>query len=213
MTLEECLEHTCKRVLRDINVPSLWSDDVRVRYANEGLAKIAERTHFLVDDSNYTVDLEAGEPRYELADDVKLVHSAKLKGYIGYLATCTESRIPNIDTNSRPTAFTCDAATGTLHFFPTPDTSYEAVLRVTRLPKKLKLNDANAEIELPEEWCLILADWVGYRCFAEDDADGRNDQAADRCQARFYQGLKDIKAAVYRLKMGNASQARGKRVK
>ena len=44
MTLEEFPEHTCKRVLRDINVPPLWSDDVRVRYANEGLAKIAELT-------------------------------------------------------------------------------------------------------------------------------------------------------------------------
>lgn len=213
MTLEEFLEHTGKQVLRDRAVPPLWSDEVKVRYANEGLAKLAERTHYLVDDSNYTIDLDAGESRYDLASEVKLVHSAKLTGYFGYLATCTESRIPNAEMATRPQAFSCDAATGSLHFFPTPETTYEAVLRVARLPEKLNLGNLDSEIELPEEWCLVLADWVGYRCFAEDDADGRNDQAADRCQARFYQGLKDIKAAVYRLKMSNASQARGRRVK
>ena len=213
MTLEEFLEHTRKHVLRDFAVPPLWPEEVRVRYANEGLAKLAERSHFLVDDSNYTIDLEADESHYDLANDVKLVHSAKLTGYFGYLATCTEASIPNSTTSTRPLAFSCDAATGSLHFYPTPDATYEAVLRVARLPKKLDVDSQQDEIELPEEWCLILADWVGYRCFAEDDADGRNDQAADRCQARFYQGLKDIKTAVYRLKMGNASQARGRRVK
>lgn len=213
MTLEELLDHCRKQVLRDISTPPLWSHDVMVRYANEGLAKLAERTHYLVDDSNYTLDLEAGESRYDLESDVKMVHSVKLTGFIGYLATCTESRIPNVETGSRPTAFSCDAATGILHFFPTPESTYEAVLRVSRLPKKLDVDAQDDDIELPEEWCLILADWVGYRCFTEDDADGRNDQAADRCQARFYQGLKDIKAAVYRMKMGNASQARGRRVK
>lgn len=213
MTLEEFLEHTRKHVLRDLNTPPLWSEDVRVRYASEGLAKIAEKAHHLVDDSEYTVDLTAGESSYDLDSDVKFVYSAKLTGYLGYLATVTESTIPNHVTSSRPAGFSCDAATNTLHFYPTPDATYEAVLRVARLPAKLDVDNQDAEIELPDEWCLILADWVGYRCFSEDDADGRNDQAADRCQARFYQGLKDIKAAVYRKKTGNASQARGRRVK
>jgi hypothetical protein len=212
MTLKEFLEFTRNDFLRDTSVPYKHSDAMLVRYANEGLARLAARAHILVDDDR-ELDLEADESLYELDADIKHVYGVRLPGITDPLQVSTENWTPNDGIKTQPSRYVMDRATQSIRFYPIPDGDYTAIMRVARLPKKLDLADKDAEIELKAEYELVLSDWVAFRAFGSPDADGYAPGESDKAKVRFYEGLSAIKRDEYRQRFGNTMRAHGARVK
>ena len=129
------------------------------------------------------------------------------------LAPATENWTPDNTLSTMPTRYTLDRKTNSIRFYPVPDGAYTAILRVARLPAALTLDDLEAEPELDEAYQIGLMDWAEYRCFTHDDADGRNDMAAEKAQHRFDEMVSRAKHDLYRLRMGNQPRAHGNRVK
>ena len=212
MTLADLLDYTRKHVLRDTGKPPLFPDDLVIKFLNEGLRKIATRTHMLVT-ATEELDLSANEAFYDLDPGVVFVYGVRLDGYTGYLADCTESVVPNYELVSRPTAFTTDGETQSIRFFATPDQDYTAILRVAKLPSVLSEDDLEAEVEIKQQYELLPAEWAGYRCMSLPDADGFAPGVAEVAKRKFLEGVSDIKFDEFRLKTGHNQRVHGRRVK
>lgn len=212
MTLSDLIDYTRKHVLRDNAVPPLWPDDLIVAYLNEAQQKVASRTHELVL-ADREVSLSADEALYPLDPDVVQVYNARLSDYFERLVPLTENWTPVLQITSRPTHYNTDRETQTITFYPTPDTAYTAILRIARLPVALTLDNIEAEPEIKAQYHLHLADWAAYRCFGNDDADGRNDGAAANAEKRWNLFISEVKRDEYKLRTGHGMRAHGDRVK
>lgn len=212
MTLSELLDYTRKYVLRDMRKPYKWEDVVVVQRLDEAQKKAAIKTHsFVVDDRELYI--EPDEAVYALDDDIVHVYSARFDGSTTRLQASTEGWTPNDLTKSQPSRYTLDRRTQSIRFYPIPDDYYTLILHVSRLPATLTLDGLNDDVELKDQYQLCLADWVAYRCFNDDDADGLNADAAARAKGRFYEAIGDIKRDEYRLRTGQTPRAHGQRVK
>lgn len=212
MNTGELLDHTRVNVLRDVIRPYIFSDDLVVAFLDEGLKKVAVRTHSFVE-ATRELQIEAGEDTYALDDDIVFIHSARLAGYAGRLLPVSEFWTPDDSTSQRPTRYTTDKETQSIRFYSAPDQAYTAILRCATLPKTLSLDALDAEISLKPHYQLALADWAAYRCLTLNDVDGRNDDAADRARTRFFEQVNEVKRDVYQLKTGPAQRVHGRRVK
>lgn len=213
MTLSELLRFTRYNKLRDRATPPLWSDETIVTYLDEAQDRFARATDSLVDD-DIEIDLSSGESVYDLDREVVFVYSAYFVGYeYERLGPSTENWTPDTTMSTRPTRYTLDRKTNTIRFYPVPDGAYTAVLRVARLPETLSVDNLEATPELDESYQIALMDWAVYRCFTHDDADGRNDMAAEKALGRFNEMVSKAKHDLYRLRMGNQPRVHGNRVK
>lgn len=212
MNTGELLDHTRKHVLRDTVVPYLFSDDLVIAFLDEGLKKAAVRTHSFVTASR-EMSISKGEDTYPLDDDVAFAYSVRLEGYAGRLLPVSEMWTPENFTEQRPTRYTTDRETQSIRFYPAPDQDYTAVLRCATLPRTLSVDSLDYEIPLKPHYQLALADWVAYRCLSLNDVDGRNDDAADRARAKFFEQVNEVKRDGYQLKTGPAQRVHGRRVK
>lgn len=211
MTLDDLLAVT-RSLLRDHASPPLWSDEIIVMYLNEAQERVARLTHSFVI-VNRELEIDATDDIYPLDDDVIYVYSVRLDGYPGRLTGSTEGWTPESGNASRPTRYTTDVETQSIRFYSAPDKDYTAILRAAVLPKKLSVDDLDAEIELKTQHQLALPDWAAYRCYTHDDADGRNDMAAEKAKRRFEECLSEVKRDNYRLSTGHGQRANGLRVK
>jgi hypothetical protein len=212
MTGNDILDHTRKYVLRDFSVPPLFPDSLVLSYLDEAQQRVATRVHTFVT-STREVSISAGEYLYDLDEDIVHVYSARLDGIVDPLTTSTESWTPNDTTVSRPSRYTTDTETQTLRVYPIPDAAYTLILRVARLPQTLTLDNLDDELEISPRYQLALADWAAYRCFSNDDVDGRNDGAAEKALARFNMAIGEYKRDEYRLRTGHLQRVHGNRVK
>lgn len=212
MTLSELLNYTRRYVLRDRAIPPIWPDELIVSYLNEGQQRAAARTHAFVV-SEREVPLSADQALYPLDPDIVQVYSATIVGYFEKLVPLTETWTPALSMSRRPSHFNTDRETQSITFYPTPDVDYTAVLRVAHLPVTLTLDDIDTEIDLKPQYQLALADWAAYRCFGNDDADGRNDGAAKTAYERFHATINEFKRDEYKLRTGHGMRAHGDRVK
>lgn len=212
MTLSALLDYARKYVLRDTSVPPLWRDEVVVQRLNDAQRKVAVRVHAFVED-DWEIALYAGEANYPLDPATKFVYTVRLDGYPSRLTRSTESWTPDDGISTRPTRYTIDRKTRSIRFYPTPDDDYLAILRVARLPVDMSLDALDAEIELPDEYQLMLVDWAAYLCFSDDDADGRNDLAADRALKRYQERVSTYLHDEYHARTGQLAHVRGNRVK
>lgn len=211
MTLDDLLRVT-RNLLRDGVQGRIHEDEDIVLYLNDAQNKLAIRTHSFVSADN-PLGLTDGIDLYPLDTEVLSVYSCTIEGFYGRLRRRTEVWIPDGLMKSRPVEFDTDKETQSIRFNPTPDQDYTALLRIARLPAALTLDDNNAECEVRPHWQLALCDWAAYRCFSTDDADGRNDNAANMAKARFDTATNEIKRENYQAKTGPSSRARGNRIK
>ena len=213
MTADDMVRFTRYNLLRDRSVPPLWPDDVVVRYLSEGQDRFARLTDSLIADDT-EIDVVSGEDTYELDRSIIFVYAAHFVGFEGErMQPATEGWTPDTIVSSRPTRYTLDRATNTIRFYAIPDQDYTAVLRIARLPADLTLDDLAAESEIDQSYQDALMDWAAYRCFTHDDADGRNDKAAENALRRFNEMVNRAKQDNYRLRMGFQARAHGQRVK
>jgi len=211
MTLDDLLRVT-RNLLRDGVQGRIHEDEDIVLYLNDAQNKLASRTHSFVSADN-PLGLTDGIDLYPLDTEVLSVYSCTIEGFYGRLRRRTEAWIPDGLMKSRPVEFDTDKETQSIRFNPTPDQDYTALLRIARLPAALTLDDNNAECEVRPHWQLALCDWAAYRCFSTDDADGRNDNAANMAKTRFDTAINEIKRENYQAKTGPSSRARGNRIK
>ena len=213
MKADELLSFTRYNKLRDKAIPPLWKDDTLLLYLNEGQDRLAAQTDYFVDDE-VEIALSSGTDVYDLDPAVCMVYSVRLEGYeFVRLQPATEGWTPDCTYTSRPSRYTLDRATNKLRIFPTPDTDYTAILRVARKPEALSLDTLDVDCELPDDMLIAVMDWAAYRCFTEDDADGRNDMAAEKAFQRYNEAMNRFKRDNYRLRMGFGARAHGQRVK
>lgn len=213
MTTDELISFTRYNKLRDRAVPPLWPDDVVVVYLNEAQQRLATMTDSFVEE-NRELEITAGQRVYPLDSDIVFVYAIQLAGYPGErLQPSTEGWTPDDNVASRPTRYTLDRAMQSIRFYQIPDQDYTANLRIARLPAPLSLDSLDATPELPEQNEHALMDWAAYRCFTHDDADGRNDTAAEKSLQRFNEHMNKIKRDNYRLRTGFQARAHGQRVK
>jgi len=165
-------------------------------------------------EENRALEITAGESVYPLDSDIVFVYAVQLAGYPGErLQPATEGWTPDDNVANRPTRYTLDRATQSIRFYQIPDQDYTANLRIARLPAPLSIDSLDATPELPEQNEQALMDWAAYRCFTHDDADGRNDMAAEKSLQRFNEHMNKLKRDNYRLRMGFQARAHGQRVK
>lgn len=215
MTGQELLDYTRNHVLRDTSVPPLFDDTVLCLGLSEAVAKLATAAHMFIDD-DVELEIDSGDITYALNANVKMVYSVRLDGFTGYLGADTENRMPSPGPSSKPSRYCLNRRAGkvaSIRFDVTPDQDYLAVLNVARLPAAITVDNLEDDIEVPDEYQLVLADWASFRCLTGDDVDGRNDKAADKAEARFVKGVNEVKRNLYRLRMGNNARAHGDRVK
>lgn len=212
MTGQELLDYTSKDLLRDFRTPPLFSAALVVQYLSEGQQRLVERTHAYVE-ADRPLEITTGESLYPLDADIAFVYQVRLDGFYNNLVDVTESWTPTDTSLRRPDRFMTDTATQSIRFYPAPDTDYTAILRVAKLPAAITLDNLDDELELKERYQLIIADWAAYRCWGNDDVDGRNDGAAQNALAKFNMGVNEIKRNEYRLRTGHLQRAHGDRVK
>lgn len=211
MTLDDLIQAT-RDLIRDTKMKYLYSDDELVRGLNEAQNRVATLTNEFVT-STRRLNLEPAIDLYPLDSDILTIYGVTLDGYYGRLTPSTEIWTPDGVSLARPTRYTLDKEQQTIRFYQIPDQSYTAILRCTRLPVPLTLDDSGVECEVRAHRQLMLCDWAAYRCFSTDDADGRNDLAAKQALLRFNQKINEAKRENYQAVLGAAPRARGDRIK
>lgn len=211
MTLNDLLDLT-RSLLRDTSAPYLWSDDLLTTYLNEAQEKIARATYAFVREDEALAILSAVDT-YDLPDYVLMVFRVQLDNEYPPLGASTDGWTPATTETGRPTRYATDSQAQQIRFWPIPDQAYSAILRIARMPTALTLDDPEVDCELQARYQLPLADWAAFRCFTHDDADGRNEQAAQRAKARFDEAVQDHKQDLYKLRVGSATRVGGNRIK
>lgn len=206
MTLGELIQYLRSELLRDKEQPYLWSDSALTRYLNEAQDQFARRTHWLVDEeSSFTVlETEVGEQVYSLDPRVVFLY-AVYNDEGRALRDGPRRQMSNQPGAAKPTAFTCDAATGKLRLYPAPDAVYTLYLRVARTPLQPLVNDADAP-EIPEEYHLALCDWVAYRALRNNDVETIQMAPADAFRASWELSVRDAKREVVRMSAGRSAR-------
>ena len=197
--------------LRDIRKPRKWSDDVKVRYLNEAQDKLS-RALFVTIRSDEPLSVGAYEDFYELDENIHHVFRVWGKD-VGVLQPSTDGWTPPSEQLGTPARFVLDSATQTLRLWPIPTLDTELIMRVSRSPKALSENALDEDCEIPDQFQLALIDWAAYRCFTHDDADGRNDNAAQLAKDRYSAAVREYKQNLYRFRTGNANRVGGNRIR
>lgn len=206
MTLGELIQHVRKHMLRDVEKPYLWPDDLLRAFLNEAQDQFARRTHCLIDEeSSFTVlETEVGERVYRL--DPRVVFLYAIYNDDGRpLRDGPRRQMPIQPGEAKPTAFTCDTSTGRLRLYPAPDAVYTLYLRVARKPLQPLVNDDDVP-EINEEYHLALCDWVVYRALRNNDIEAVQMTPADTFRASWELSVRDAKRDVVRMNAGHSAR-------
>ena len=200
MTVLELVEYTRGEVLRDNVPPYLYDEDALVMYANEGLARMARRTHVFVDE--FSIVTEAGTRRYPVKEGTIHVQSV-IEPSGRSLTPFTRRTKPRL-WEGCPTAYSTDSAQRQITLHPTPDQAYEMLVTRAYTPPRLDLSD---EIPLAYDHAVLLADWIAHRALRNNDPDGSNTVAADQFERAWQMGLQEMKRDVIRYAAGDNPSA------
>ena len=192
MNLEELIETTASQFLDDRtellegDSDDLWSDDLLVKFFNEGQRLLCRRSWVLIDTGNAkagVITLVEDKTTYALHKSVLRVIYAVVEGEETTLTRYHESELldpptqflENFDidrasttTPGAPLAIATDAGTRKLRVYPPPgedQTGTRLLLKVARMPVcMLSLEEMTASPEVPEEYHLGLCEYAAGRC-------------------------------------------------
>lgn len=196
MEVADLLQYVRTEHLRDVVTPYLFSQESLLMYCNEALSKMARATHvFTEEEVMQTVD---GQRQYDAPGGTVYVRGVTTPHGIP-LAPYTRRIKPHIH-RGRPCAFSMDAAQKRMTLHPTPDREYDLLVEYAYLPPQLEMDD---DIPLPDDYALLLGEWMTYRALRNNDPDGSNTLAADIFQRAWLEGLRDMKREGIRYAMGD----------
>lgn len=217
MTLQEMLGELRGPLLRDVSgalstdeEDLLWTDEVLVRYINDGYQRFCERSMILEDATSpeaTQIVLQEGVLSYPLHKSVISVASAVLDGKALRKASTNQSQGhlpevigfgPGIVSSYRGvSAYLPDYNVGTFHVVGTPteaDTGKIINLRVVRLPLvPLTLDDVAASPEIPMQYHLDILEWAAFRALRNHDNDAENMAKASAHSTRFERAVEEAK--------------------
>lgn len=178
----------------------LWTTKTLVRYLNDAQVRWASGSLTLRDGDTpevVEVALEEGERCYSLHKSVRAVISARYdtqrhdlirSGHCLLQGECTrydDAFDVNSCSTGAPLAYTTDErldmqtdAGVVLTIYGTPGEDQDGKiirLRTARLPlRKLTPNKLNAQLEVPDEYCLDMLGWAAFRALSTSDIDGHS---------------------------------------
>lgn len=202
MTGAELLAYTRTDVLRDAATPYLWSDSLVYRRLSEAQAIHARRTYSIIDETT-TLTTEAGVAVYENEATTLFILSATMSTSAADLRNYTRKAIPShlLTSTGEPRIYTLDEATNKIRLYPVPDAVYTVNLRIARLPATSISSITSPEIQT--RYHLDLAEYVAWRCLADNDTDGQADKSSERHRIDWEQRVSDTKRELYRMQLGN----------
>ena len=204
MTVEDLLQHTRARYLRDEEAPFLWSAAELLLYLNEAENTFARRTHILMDDTSDFTSLTtvARQSRYPL--DSRIVYVSEVYDSDGHLMrNVTRSKLPRSLHERKPKMYTLDAAMSSIRLGPIPDGEYTLEMVVARKPLA-PMTSSWSTPEIPEEYHLALCDYVAYKALRNNDTEASNTTAAENFRAAWEMSLAQAKRDAYHLRAGSA---------
>jgi hypothetical protein len=207
MNLGQLVEHVRLYYLRDTESPYLWPAKELVRYFNGAQDIFARHTHCITDsESDFTlISTTASKNNYRL--DPRIVYVYEIyNGYGRRMNRSNRQKIPTATNQGVPTAYTLDAGSSVLRFWPTPDAVYEYKLVVARRP--LRDMAATHDVpEIPEEYHLDLCDYVAYMAVRNNDTESSDVQAGGNFRDDWERKLLDAKRHFYHLRGGSNQHA------
>lgn len=204
MKTGELLDHLAAHVLDDRaemlngSPDELWSDEVLIRWLNEGARELCRKAWVLEDVAHPTagtIALVAGTKEYALHASVVRVLSARLSDTDVDLLPVAYDRIrpqmdaltplddflyptyPYVEPSNRPQVYATQVATRRIRVRPAPDATTVAaapslLMRVSRMPiVELAASEPNREPEIPAEFHLSLTDYAAWRALTIPAAD------------------------------------------
>lgn len=204
----------------------LWSDDLIVRFLNEGVRLLARAAWNIIDEGNATagaITLATGVATYALHKSVLRV----------IMATPTDQSWPlwhtsdvalrsprpyddepfdinnlSIANPGRPVAFSTDGGTRMLRVFRTPSVTENGLvinLKVARLPvATLTLDDTSVGPETPDDYSLSICDYAAGRCLLQPNVDGQQKTTGRELITAFNDLMKDARRDRQRAENGPA---------
>ena len=193
-------------VLQDKAAPYMWSDATLIAYWNEGKSKFSLDTHYFTRKTE-TIDLISDEDTYELPLDTRFIYSVRIGDRV--LVQATISQLAVQSDSADVVAYVLDAQPGYITFYPMPKEDAVANMIIAGEPEDLDIAALTAEVDMPKQFLLAPCEWVYYRCYGHNDADGANPQASELALKRFQRFTADMKAEIFRRNNGPLPMARG----
>jgi hypothetical protein len=192
MNLEELID-TTRQEIREVTSPSLFTDELLTRYANDAVNEACRRARLLIDSTTVEICLltfDANDPMAELDQRIIFVRRAKIVGQTRPLSRTVHRELDSErsgwedETNSIPSHFVTDWQTGYLRLYPTPTATLDVALTVVRLPLAAMVKDADTP-EINARYHDSLIHWMKYRCYLTKDADIYDKDEALKCLGLF----------------------------
>lgn len=201
-TTDELVLHVQEETLRDFANPVLFSESGLRRYMQEAFHLFCRHTHYFTELREFF--LVAGERCHTLPANTLHIRQVFYPESGVYLTPFTRRAKPAAFIG-RPQAYSTDSAQRVLRVYPAPDVDYIVELDRAYIPT---LNcSTNVEIGLPDDYCLLLGDWMAYRALNNNDPDGSQTVSAELFRAKWASDLRDAKVEVIRRAMGDNPSA------
>lgn len=205
MNTKQLLAHM-RNALQDESLPYLWSNDTLITYWNEGKSRFALETHYLVR-KGIELEIDNADDTYELPLDTRFVYSARIGGQPLFQASVLQ--LANETREGDVEGYVLDVEPGHITFFPRPREAQVVNLIVAGEPDDLSTADLGVEVDMPKSFLLAPCEWVYYRCYSHNEADGANAQASEMALKRFQRFVGEMKAQIFRRNNGPLPMARG----
>lgn len=179
--------------VKDIKPQSyLWSEEDFDAFLDEAIIEAARRAHLIVDSSSdlTQVTLGAGELSCPLDPRIIFVRRARLvtarRKLNPALTRDLDQQVPEWEsaTASSPLVYVPDWQSGALAVWPPSAIDDTLALTVVREPLAGLASDTESP-EIAPRYHLSLLDWVSYRAYSDQDADGADPKAAEQALAAF----------------------------
>lgn len=192
MTRGELRRRWRRRVKDDRAQSYLWSEEDFDAFLDEAIIEAARRAHLIVDSSSNLTQLSlvAGELSCPLDLRILFVRRARLviarRKLNPVMTRDLDQQVPDWEsaTASSPLVYVPDWQSGALAVWPPSAIDDTLALTVVREP----LAGLSSDTESPEiapRYHLSLLDWVSYRAYSDQDADGADPKAAASALAAF----------------------------
>lgn len=170
----------------------LWSEEDFDTFLDEAIVEAARRAHLIVDSSSdlTQVSLVAGELSCPLDTRIIFIRRARLvtaRRRLSLALTCDlDQRVPDWESAaaSSPLVYVPDWQSGALAVWPPSSIDDTLALTVVREPLAGLESDAESP-EIAPRYHLSLLDWVSYRAYSDQDADGADPKAAEKALTAF----------------------------
>lgn len=205
MDTKQLLAHM-RNVLQDERTPPMWSNDTLITYWNEGKSRFAMDTHYFVR-KNVELEIDELDDTYELPLDTHFIYSVRVDDR--HLAQSSVMQLAQPRRVGEVECYILDAEPGYITFAPSPNRGQIAHLVMAGEPADLSVNDLSGEVDLPKQFILAPCEWVYYRCYSHNDADGANAQASEMALKRYQRFVAEMKVKLFRRNNGPLPMARG----